>query len=276
MQNNAVMKRFKVPLHLALVAFVLTQFNVPVMGQPTVDLTSYDSSGTINDAIFLQFTLGASGSGLIDSFVRMQNASSDVVKGYNTDGTLEFDTKSGTFTHALQLGAVPIATLGTTKYREFLLDINEAGGDKSKLSLDDLKIHLANSDVLTGYPDPATSPFGTFGDPVYDLDAGTVDNWILLDMNLSGSGSGKLDMIALIPDNNFKDSTGAYLGNWVYLYSKFGESETSAYPNTSGFEEWAVSIDGPMTTQIIPAPGAIMLSSIGMSIVSWLRRRRTL
>jgi len=276
MKDNTMMKRlrkmFRAPLHLVLLAFVLTQFSVPAMGLPTVDLTSYDSSGTINDALFLQFTTGAAGSGLIDPFVRIQAGSLEVVKGYNTDGTLEFETKAGTHTHALQLSAVPVATIGGTGYREFLLDINQAGGDKTKISLDDLKIHLANSDVLTGYPDPATSPFGSFGDPVYDLDAGTADNWILLDMALSGSGSGKLDMIALIPDDNFKDGTGAYLGDWLYLYSKFGESESSAYPNTDGFEEWTIGVGGP----VIPAPGAMLLGSIGVGLVGWLRRRRTL
>jgi hypothetical protein len=270
------MKVTRTPICSVAFILVLLLSSVPVMGLPTLDLTTSGSSGVINGANFIQYTAGASGTGLVNPFVRVKKASSDIVRGYNTNGTTEFETEDGPWTQALLLSDVPVVTvdpdgpgpLGLTDYREFLLDINQSGGSQSKLSLDDLKIHLAGSPALTGYPQPASSPFGSFGEPIYDLDAGG-DNWILLDAALSGSGSGKLDMIALIPKAKFDAGTG----DWVYLYSKFGESEASKYPNSGGFEEWVIRVGGSLQ---IPAPGAIVLGSIGVGAIGWLRRRRTL
>ena len=68
-------------------------------------------------------------------------------------------------------------------------------------------------------------------------------------------------MIAYIPDSSFVG------GNYVYLYSKFGESECSAFPNNDGYEEWAAAI---------PAPGAVILGTIGACLIGWFRRRTVL
>src|SRR5205823_2352273 len=97
-------------------------------------------------------------------------------------------------------------TINGIQYREILLDDNQTGG-APKISLDELKLYLSSVDNLTGYP-------GSFGTPFYDLDAGG-DNAIIIDTSLSGAGSGKLDMVALIPSSLF----GADNTKFVYLYS---------------------------------------------------------
>ena len=156
-----------------------------------VDLTSAGAMGMVNGAIFEQFTEGSSGTGLLDSFVRIQANGTE--QGYNTDGAVEFDTKVGAFTHSEQLANIPTVVANGITYREFALDINQ--GNPTLLSLDQLKFYVDASPSLTGYP-------GSFPAPVYDLDQGG-DSYIKLDQSVSGSGSGLLDMLALIPSSVF-------------------------------------------------------------------------
>ncbi len=241
-------------------AFVsLIVLSSSLQAAPTVvDLTTPGSSGQINGAWFYQADPKPTGTGYIRSFVRLQT-NDDISQGYNTDGRpLQFDeNESGEFTRSLRLADVPVVTFGETEYREFLLDINESkGGDKRLLSLDTIEIYLGGSGDLLDYPN--------LGTLIYDLDDGA-DNWILLDYSLNpGSGGG--DMLAYIPNSLF---TGE--GDYVYLYSRFGEN----HANTAGFEEWAVrehesEYEPPV---VIPAPGAILLVGLGSIVVGLLRGR---
>jgi hypothetical protein len=155
---------------------------------------------------------------------------------------------------------VPVFKIDGIDYREFVLDINQRGTTNGRmLSLDQIEIYLATKPGLTGYP----SGLGTL---VYELDDGA-DNWIKLNAKLNhGSGSG--DMFAYIPDSLFTGDDYDY--DYVYFYSKFGEN----CPINGGFEEWAVRNGEPMP--VIPAPGAIVLSSIGLCLIGWLRRGKAI
>ncbi|MHC5154940.1 MAG: hypothetical protein ACYSO3_02200 [Planctomycetota bacterium] len=73
-----------------------------------VDLTKAGESGVINGANFLQETFDTStGTGLFEPFVRLGIGTRGVESGYNTAGTLEFNTKSGLWTHPIQLKDIP-------------------------------------------------------------------------------------------------------------------------------------------------------------------------
>ncbi len=237
---------------LAVVMLLFGGFCVPANAGITLDLTE-ESSGYIGSAYFVQAYPQATGTGVIDPFVRLSTNHAES-KGYNTDARpLEFDeNNSPQFTRSLLLSDVPIVNINGIDYREFLLDINQKGNVSGRyLSLDTIEIYLASAGNLYGYPN--------IGTKIYDLGG----NGIKLDSRLNhGSGSG--DMLAYIPDSLFVG------GDCVYLYSKFGEN----YPNNAGFEEWAVRKGAALP--VIPAPGAVVLASIGVCLVGWLRRRQTL
>jgi len=250
--------------YIAAVAMLFGGFCMPAVGGPTLDLTTAGSSGSIGDAYFVQVSQQSTGSGVIDPFVRL-STNQKVAQGYNTGARpLQFDeNNSPQFTRSLLLSDVPTVYVKEKDayYREFLLDINQKGTTAgSLLSLDAIEIYLANSGNLTGYP-------SSLGTQIYSLDTYKQDNWILLNYKLNhGSGSG--DMVAYIPNELFVG------GNYVYLYSKFGQSEGSRYPSNAGFEEWAVRVGKPLP--VIPAPGATVLLAMGVGVVGWLRRRQTL
>jgi len=204
-----------------------------------LDLTTPGSSGFVNGALFQQSDAQPTGTGHIQSFLRIQGASAhdEVQQGYNTDARpLQFDeNKSPNFTRALRLSDLPVVNIGGVLYREFLLDINQKSS-QPLLSLDQVQVFLGDSPTLSGY-DPATGQLA--GRPaVYDLDAGG-DNWVLLDYRLnSGSGSG--DMLMYVPDALFAGAA------YVYLYSRFGEH----FAGNAGFQEWAAGEGSAAANQL--------------------------
>ncbi len=212
-----------------------------------LDLTTEGAWGTINGARFYQFNEIPTGTGRVNTFLRIQGFG--VQQGYNTDGTVEFETMAS-FTHSIQLSVVPIANIDGIDYREFFLDINQDG--ERIMSLDEIRIALWDSGNLSGYST-------IFASPIYDLDAGG-DNWILLDDFLN-TGSGHGDMLALIPDSLFTGLESQY----VYLHAKFGEHSTA----DNGFEEFGYGSNGE---PLIPEPATVLLLALG-AFVS-LRRRR--
>ncbi|HUS72732.1 MAG TPA: PEP-CTERM sorting domain-containing protein [Sedimentisphaerales bacterium] len=255
------MKSCKTKISIAAVVLTLGLWSAVVQGAPTLDLTTAGSSGTINGAFFEQWDGQPTGTGVFDPFVRIQHdKQAGIEAGYNTDGTIEFQTKDDgghNWTHSLPVSLLIPVTIGGTDYYQFALDVDETkaqgGLTGPLLSLDELEIYLQAG--------PAEYPYSSFVNKVYDLDNGG-DNWILLDYSLnSGSGSG--DMIANIPTSLFIG------GDYVYLYSQFGLNHNGyKCAADDGFEEWSA--------RIIPAPGAILLGSIGVGLVGWMRRRRTL
>ena len=217
--------------------FQLERRDVP---SATVDLTTVGSSGTINGALFQQANAQPTGTGVIDSFLRIQG--SGVERGYNTDARgLQFDeNKSPQFTRSLRLNDVPVVVVDGVAYRQFLLDINQKAS-APLLSLDELKIYLGDRGNLKGYDFTSGKLAGL--DAVYNLDAGS-DHSVLMNYSLNhGSGSG--DVFVLIPNSLFASSNA---NPYVYLYSTFGQTAAA----NSGFEEWAV-----LPKAASPAPGSL-------------------
>jgi hypothetical protein len=199
-----------------------------------LDLTTQGAVGLANGAVFSQASPHPTGTGVIDSFLRVE--ATGVEQGYNTDARpLQFnEKKSPNFTRSLPLSQVGEVTVGGVLYREFLLDINQQAS-QPLLSLDELRFYVSNTPNLTGY-NPDTNQLAGL-DPVYDLG----DNFIELNARLS-TGSGGGDMFALIPSQVFDSAPN---NQYVYLYCKFGVNS----PANGGFEEWATaSIAPPVNT----------------------------
>jgi hypothetical protein len=230
------------------------------------DLTTAGATATINGAIYQQIEPRATGTGVIDSFVRISD-NGDVEEGFNTsDRPLNFDEQtSPTFTHSLLLSDVPIVTLSDgLAYRQFMLDINQTGEDPL-LSLFRLMIFTRTFDAADGLPttDTAAADFTGFSGAaslVYDMDAGDATNLVNLNYNLNtGSGSG--DMFLYVLSSLFGTDE-----RFVVLYSAFGIPNN----NNDGYEEWAVQ-EG---TVPIPEPTSIALFGTVLVGVGFLLRKK--
>lgn len=243
-------------LRNGLCSFVIIFVSLGVLNSPvladTIDLTTTGSEGWLEGALFMQFNPeDSTGTGVIDPFLRLQgnNSQTTIEKGYNTSGTIEFDTKDDPHTHDLLLSDIPEVLILGVLYREFFLDLAEPGSD-TELSLTLLKLHVEDSGLKTGYP-------GSFSAPVYNMDATTDASVVLLDAAAAaGPGNGKGDMLVFIQSSLFGDDDSKF----VYLYSEFEVFNGS-------FEEWGVGADGP----ILPEPSTVILLLLGG--VSIIRKR---
>ena len=199
------------------------------------DLTQPGDTETINGAIFIQYDPSESaGTGNFDPFLQID--ASPIERGYNTDGTIEFDTKGQTSgnTHSLKLSNIPLVFVGGIWYREFQIDVNE---NDLLIDLTELQVFTATVQTLSGYQPASGGDDPYIGTPtattlIYDLDAG-VDNTAQL--AYLQSGSGEADYLVLIPDDSFSsdpncDFGGTGCSTYVYWYANLGEEDPPSIP----------------------------------------------
>ena len=211
----------------------------------------------------------ASGTGLFDPFVRLQGSPTE--QGFNTDAPVTFDAKTGTWTHAIKVNAIPIVacnrfTGDSARCWELFVDINDSNTAK-RISLNKVQIFFTNSSVLSGYtsgPPPAfSSPSGNVTTEEYDFNG----NILINDVN-SGSGRGDLRYRVPIAGHTWDSTT------WFVLYSQWGTTSGTAgnfgsggYTSDGGFEEWKVKKTPNVSiTKTADAASVNAGSSIGFTI----------
>ena len=241
------------------------------------------AQATLDDGTIIQYigdlntTYGPSGSGVFDSFVRLQGkeGKTPTEKGYNTDGTREWDTKAGNFTHSILLSQIPTVIIDDSLYWEFYADINDSD-NTPLISLDDFELYLTDDPNLSGYP------FNGNADRIYDYTAANNGYFVLI--NDVNQGSGRGDLRYLVPQDGF-DTGNCNYGNpacttYLVLYSVWGGKD-APYDFDGGFEEWKVkkypillvskdingSFDTPVSWTIVKVYDATYALFTGESVI---------
>jgi len=198
-------------------------------------------------------SLGSSGTGIFDSFVRIQGDPSE--SGYNTDAKkLQFDTKAGNWTHSILVSGIPVVTEGGQQYWELFVDIND-NNTTPKIVLTDVEVWFTLNPAITGYVVP--TGFSSGATRIYDF-SGTI---LINDVN---QGSGRGDLRYLIPLSGITEiPTNCAYGSatcdtYFVLYSQWGDADpTDTYTSDGGFEEWKVKIYPVAATQVKNTNGTV-------------------
>lgn len=216
------------------------QCDIQVASSATSDICTTDS-GALVEYIGSSASNQSSGTGIFDPFVRLQ--ASPAESGYNTNGTLQFDSKAGKWTHAILVSAIPVVNVGGVNYWELFVDINE-GNSSKQVSLNEVEIWFTTNPLLSGYVDPTGFPAGATLQ--YDFSGEILIN----DVN---QGSGRGDLRYLVPLTNI---TMPPAGTYFVLYSEWGGTVAGAnFVSDGGFEEWKVRKVATPTIVTTPSAG---------------------
>ena len=148
----------------------------------------------------------------------------------------------------------------------------------AKLSNADLFVVVLPDDDFTTSEIGIMSSFLTSGGDIFFL--GEYGSWIAPNVSINNALNGLGSSLSITPamaDPSWHTGTGYQIAPDPYTtgVSTLSYSYTS---HVSGGTSLLYDTDGHgfLAYEVVPAPGAILLGGIGVSLVGWLRRRRTL
>jgi len=169
-----------------------------------------------------------------------------------------------TFLLAWPAGALmlDLASEGVTEYGHTPLD----GGLTSYVSLKQIQIVPSSS---TNLPAGSFDSQGLLNLPdawaAYGLDGGAAENWEWLDSSLNRGGRSGDVQLDVAPRQFDRAGTGQY----VYLYSRFGETYGAA---NDGYED----SDVQTSEQVVPEPAPLILMAVGLAGILGFKRKRAI
>lgn len=242
------------------------------------------SEGITNDGTIFRAaanpTEPATGTGVFEPFVRIQSHNNLLQSGYNTDANepdINFNTKTGLWTHSVKLGDLGVVEYNGISYFQFQLDANETGRSDSlqnQIKITDVQIYIGGEELrlpenyggYTGDPFDSSNNSIAGYSPVWVLDGtanGDVD--VLLQASICdsngqcGSGHGDMDMFVRA------DYLQGDLDDYFVFYTEYSGAH-------SGFEEWRyMAANDPRTN--VPEPTSIMVLGLGLLGLAGLQRK---
>jgi len=251
------------------------------------DLTIPNVSAQINynghtAFFFLQTSESATGTGVYNTFVQLQdgNDADSAEHGYNGSSPRMPDVgSSGQSNKLVQFSDLTVPSnnpVNGVTYWSVGLDINESGSDEF-ISLDKFQVYirsspLANHNSLLSLTSGATL--------VYDMDQGSLGNAsILMNYLLSSSGSGRADLLVLLPQSITNGISGINSSWYFYLYTElgsYGSIGSSNFGAAAGFEEWqTVSGLSFFPPPIVPEAGTWAALGFGGLALGYVWRRQS-
>lgn len=229
--------------------------------------------GIIGETVFRRPTAidpRNSGSGVYRDLYRIQDSPTTATEpenGYNRDGVMDSAVPNG-FNPFIRYSN--LVEDSSHQYFVFSLDINEnKGANNEYLSLDAFRIYCGGSTD----PNPLPTSVGALGDLgtlVYDMNADG-QSFVLMDAGLA-PGSGVQDLFVFVKKSLF---TGAAAGDYIYLYSSFGQYEflggaAQGFNASDGPEQW--SLPTAYLGQVeVPEPSTllvVLLACAGVRLIA--------